>query len=122
MFVLGDVWVQPRPGRTFPVGQSLGAYFQIYNAGSDQTTLAPSLRVIYKIIDDSNGVLEVIDKTGDSIQFYSGQRVVLIQSLPTESLAPGSYKVEVEVHDEIGDQVAVVTESFDLSPAGQGKK
>ncbi len=122
MFVLGDVWVQPRPGRTFPVGQSLGAYFQIYNAGSDQTTLAPSLRVIYKIIDDSNGVLEVIDKTGDSIQFYSGQRVVLIQSLPTESLAPGSYKVEIEVYDEIEDQVAVITESFKLLPAGQGKQ
>ena len=115
MFVLGDIRIQPRPSKTFLVGESLNAYFQVYNASFDQATLKPSLKVIYKVIDVSSNTIEVIDETGDSVQFYSGQRVVLTQSLPTELLPSGNYEVQVEVYDEIRDQVVEIAESFNLS-------
>ncbi len=115
MFVLGDIRIQPRPSKTFLVGKSLNAYFQVYNASFDQATFKPSLKVIYKVIDGASNTIEVIDETGDSVQFYSGQRVVLTQSLPTESLSSGNYEVQVEVYDEIRGQAVEIVESFNLS-------
>ena len=71
--------------------------------------------MIYKVIDGASNTIEVIDETGDSVQFYSGQRVVLTQSLPTELLPSGNYEVQVEVYDEIRGQAVEIVESFNLN-------
>lgn len=119
MFVLGDVWVRPSLSKVFPANGNLGVYLQVYNTGIDQTTLAPSLRVNYRVMKDDRPVLDVVDESGESIQFFSGQRVVLIKGLPVAGLEPGKYRVEIEIQDRIADQSITAQEEFQLTAPTQ---
>lgn len=119
MFVLGDVWVRPSLSKVFPQNRPLGVYVQVYNTGIDQTTLAPSLRVNYRILQDDRLLVDILDESGEAIQFFSGQRVVLIKQLPVQTLMPGKYRVEVEVKDRINDQLVTVRDEFQLAAPTQ---
>ncbi len=114
MFVLGDVWIRPSLNRTFPAAGRLGVYLQLYNAGVDQTTFAPELEVRYSVKRGTETVFEEVDDTGEFIQYFSGQRVVLINAVPLEDLAPGDYRMEVAVRDRIRDTEVVVDDAFQI--------
>jgi hypothetical protein len=119
MFVLGDVKVRPNLAKTFTSDQPFTIYLQLYNAGLDQTTFAPALGVSYKIVRDGQIVLDLKEESGESVQFFSGQRVVLIKSLPIKDLAPGQYSLVVEVKDLINNQVVTTNDSFQVSAPPQ---
>lgn len=106
MFVIGNVWVRPRVEREFPLDQPLRAYIHVYNAALDQSTLAPSLEIHYRVLRQGEVVAEEVDAQGESIQFYSERRIVLIGEIPTRELAPGNYTAEVEVRDRIRGETA----------------
>ncbi len=114
MFVLGDVKIHPDLSGTFRAGGRLGVYLQVYNAGIDQTTLAPSVGVSYRIVSGERKVAETIDESGESVQLASGQRLVLIKELPVTELPPGRYKVQVELRDRIRDEHLTLEEGFHL--------
>ncbi|MDA2927621.1 GWxTD domain-containing protein [Acidobacteria bacterium AH-259-G07] len=116
MFVLGDIRIHPSLSNKFSVDKWLGAYLQVYNASLDQTTLTPSLRINYRILRDGQVVLEHVDERNETVQFYSGQRVVLITRLPIQKLDPGKYHIQIEVQDRLKDQFVKVEDSFDLLP------
>jgi hypothetical protein len=115
MFVLGDVKIRPSLGKRFPANGALGVYLQIYNAGVDQTTLTPSLQVSYKILKKGRVVDTRTDESGEGIQFFSGQRVVLIKRLPLDRLGPGKYQVVVEIQDRISEQSVTARDEFELT-------
>jgi GWxTD domain-containing protein len=112
MFVLGDVWIHPSVGRSFSADDDLGLYLQVYDVGLDQTGLGPELEVRYRVDQGSSTLWELIDDKGESIQYASGDRVVLIQGVPPMELGPGNYSVAVTVRDRIRDREVVVNESF----------
>ncbi len=99
MFVIGDVKVRPNIYRIFSQRMPLGIYFQVYNAALDQSTLAPSLRVTYRLLKDQKLLRMAVDENGESTQFFSPRRVVLMKHLSLEDLEPGKYKIEMEVTD-----------------------
>ena len=113
MFVLGDVWVRPNMDKRFQSVDPVGFYLQIYNVGFDQTTLEPSLEVSYQLVKDSKIVREELDNKGDSIQFFSGRRIVLVQELNMGELPPGRYQISVSVRDLIKDQELIVKDNFE---------
>ena len=119
MFVIGDVKVLPNLLKSFSQDKPLGVYLQVYNSALDQTTFSPSLRVSYQLLSDGKTVVEVVDETGESVQYYSGQRVVLIKALPTERLEPGSYRLKVEVRDLINDQTVSVEDELTIAAGNQ---
>jgi GWxTD domain-containing protein len=112
MFVLGDVWIRPSLSRTFPAAGRLGVYLQLYNAGIDQTTFEPELEVRYAVKRGAETVFEQTDDTGAFVQYFSGQRIVLINAVPLEDLTPGEYRMEVVVRDRIREAEVVVDDSF----------
>ncbi len=113
MFVLGDVWIRPSVDQAFSASDALNVYLQLYNMGIDQTSLAPSLAATYRILDGSGKTLvQVEDETGSSVQFVSGQRVVLIHQFQLADFEPGSYVVEVDVKDRIKDETVQVSDRF----------
>ena len=59
-------------------------------------------------------VREVIDEGGDSTQFFNGQRIVLMQQLPTADLAAGHYELRIEVEDRITRERLEVREELTL--------
>ncbi len=115
MFVLGDVHVRPSLLKTFSPEKSLGVYLQVYNAAFDQASLKPSLKTRYKVSRDEETVIDLTDEAGESIQFSSGHRVVLIANLPINNLEPGKYSLEVEVYDRIKDQKITTRDKFQVT-------
>lgn len=114
MFVLGDVKVRPSLGGTFSRGDTMGVYLQAYNIRLDQSSISPSLRIVYTILKDGEVAQEVVDESGESIQFFSGQRVVLIRQFDTASLPAGNYRMQVKVEDLLSRQSASVQADFKI--------
>jgi GWxTD domain-containing protein len=115
MFVLGDVKVLPRIDRRFTPDMPLGVYFQVYNAALDQTSLAPSLYVYYKLVKEGRVLKMAADENGESTQFASGQRIVLVRNLSLAGLEPGNYQIQVEVVDRLSDRRVHAGSTFTLA-------
>jgi hypothetical protein len=57
---------------------------------------------------------QAVDEQGESTQYFSNQRIVLIKALSFTNLEPGDYRLEVEVKDRLGDQKVTVVDGFKL--------
>ncbi len=114
MFVLGDVKVLPKMDRRFTREMPLGLYLQLYNAALDPTSLAPSLTVNYRLFNNGKLLAVASEEKNESIQFFSGWRVVLVKQLSLAGLEPGDYQVQVEVVDRLSDQRAQVNGDFSV--------
>ncbi len=99
MFTIGDKKVIPNVSGIYKRGQEVGIYMQIYNAGIDETTLRPSVDVIYSLTKDGKEILnQPEDWQGMS---DSGQRLTLARLLPTYGLGTGDYELVVKVRDKV---------------------
>jgi GWxTD domain-containing protein len=103
-YVLGDLKVVPMVISEYTPDQNLIPYVQIYNVAIDQTTLKPSIEVVYTLKKGSEVVAEVKDLTGASIQLFSGERVVLLAQIPLKNITPGKYTLEITVQDVIANR------------------
>ena len=121
-FVLGNVKVRPSVDKAFTRKNPIGLYLQAYNAGVDQATNAPSLRVSYQVLRDGKPIREVVDETGESLQYFSGERAVLIRALPTADLEPGRYQIRVEVQDKVLGQTVTASDEFQIVAREVAKK
>jgi len=81
-FMLGDLKVQPNVRSEYTLGQLLIPYVQVYNATIDQTSLKPELEVTFTVKSAGKVVESMQDLAGGSIQFFSGQRIVVIGKIP----------------------------------------
>jgi GWxTD domain-containing protein len=113
-FVIGDLKVQPNVKAEYRLGQYLIPYLQVYNATIDQTSLKPSLEITYSIKSGGKVVEELKDLAGSSIQFFSGQRVVVLGTIQLKTFAPGSYSLEVKVSDVIANRTVSVQADFKI--------
>lgn len=112
MFVLGDVKVIPNPGRSFQEKQPIGVYLQVYNAALDQTSLKPSLRLSCELTKNGKLVTRADDDSGQSLQYFSSDRAVVILRLP--GLDAGKYGIRLTVKDQIRDQVVTTEDDFQV--------
>jgi len=113
-FVLGNVKVRPSVDKAFVQKNPVGLYLQVYNAAVDQATTAPLLRVSYQVLRDGKTISQMVDETGESLQYFSGQRAVLIRALSTADLEPGRYQIRVEVQDKVLGQVVTASDEFQI--------
>lgn len=114
MFVLGDVRILPNLEHRFTRNMPLGVYLQVYNAGLDQTTLEPAIRVIYNLWKDGELLRSAIDEEGQTTQFFSIRRVVLVSNLSLADLEPGNYRIQVRVQDLLSKQETEADQKFTL--------
>jgi hypothetical protein len=112
MFILGDVKVRPSLTHCFSTKDRLGLYFQVYNAGIDQSHLEPLLTITYRILRGETVIGESVDSSGESVQFFSGGRAVLINSVDLEGLEPGDYEISIKVLDRTRDEHVELRERF----------
>ena len=74
--------------------------------------LSPSLEVTYSLLKNDELLKEATEAEGESIQFYSGRRVVLIKQLSLADLEPGRYKIQLQIEDRINKQSLSMSEDF----------
>jgi GWxTD domain-containing protein len=119
-FVIGDMKVQPNVRCIYrQSGDVLFPYLQVYNAAIDQTTLEPSMQISYKIKSDGNLVQTQEDPKGKSIQFTSGQRIVVVAQVPVRNLEPGKYRLEITILDRIANKTLVTGADFQIVAASK---
>ncbi len=116
-FVIGDLKVQPNVKAEYVPGQNLIPYMQVYNAGIDQTNLKPSLEITYTIKSGDKVVEELKDLKGDSVQFFSGLRVVVLGKIPLKGFPPGRYTLAVNVTDLISNKTITTNTDFKVMDA-----
>jgi len=113
-FVIGNTKLIPNLSGIYRQGQPLGVYLQIYNAGTDETTLRPSVDVEYLIVKDGKQFSST--KEDWSGLSDSSQRLTLSRLLPTENLRPGGYEVKIITRDRVSGQEVENKASFTIAP------
>ena len=119
MFVIGDLKVRPSLRRSFSQGRSVALYLHVYNATIDQSTLRPSLALRFRVTRDGKQVKYWFEEQGESIQFESGQRVVVLKNLHAETLSAATYRLEVEIEDQLSENTISVDQTFQIMPVTQ---
>ena len=118
-FVLGDMKVRPKLDGSFYSRESLGVYLQVYNLKVDDKTHKSDASVVYVVTQgkDPNPVL-TFDETSDKLNEH-GEEMTLERPVALSSLAPGKYKLEVRVTDNLGKQTITPTAEFTVKEAAK---
>jgi GWxTD domain-containing protein len=113
-FLIGDHKVIPNISGRFHRGSPVGLYLQVYNAGTDQTTLRPSVEVEYALLKDGK---EISRQSEDWRNVKTtGERLTLSHLFDSRGLIPGSYAIEVRVKDQVSGTSLVEKAGFDVIP------
>jgi hypothetical protein len=73
---------------------------------------------VYKLLREGEPVRMAIDSGGQSIQYASPDRIVLVRRLSVEALEPGPYQVLIEIEDLISGRRLEIREPFDVRAEG----
>jgi len=118
-FVLGDVKVRPKMDRSFTPQEHMGIYMQVYNLKVDEKTHKPDAAIEYRVVKngekDAAPVFqygETTDKLGDH-----GEQITLEKTLTLTGFAPGKYKLEIQITDNLAKQTISPTAEFTVKSA-----
>lgn len=114
-FVLGDVKVRPKLNATFTANDAMGVFLQIYNLKVDDKTHRADASVEYRVMKDKQQVLK-FDIPKDRLPDH-GEELTLENMITLGSLAPGKYKLEVAVTDNISKQTITRSSDFTVKSA-----
>ncbi|HUA00275.1 MAG TPA: GWxTD domain-containing protein [Candidatus Aquilonibacter sp.] len=123
-FVLGDLKVEPRLDQTFAADGKMGVYVQIYNLKVDDKTHKADASVEYRITKAEKGQTEPVlkfDLPADKIPEH-GEEMTLANLITLGSLAPGRYKLEVAVTDNVAKQTITPSTEFTVKPTPASEK
>jgi GWxTD domain-containing protein len=123
-FVLGDLKVRPRLDQTFTPEDSMGVFLQIYNLKVDDKTHKADASVEFRVTKAEKGETTPIlkfDLPADKIPEH-GEEMTLANTITLGSLAPGRYKLEVAVTDNVTKQTITPTTEFTVKPIPAGAK
>jgi GWxTD domain-containing protein len=122
-FVLGDVKVRPRLDQAFLSSDNMGVFLQVYNLKVDEKTHKPDASVEYRVKKFSDAgasgagsdpVLK-FNLSSDKLPEH-GEELTLENMITLGSLAPGKYKLEVAVTDNLTKQTITPTADFTVKP------
>jgi GWxTD domain-containing protein len=113
-FVLGDLRVVPRPDDVFHNGQEFAFYYLIYGPATDPIDGRPDLDVEYRFFvaqDDGQGGLKFV-ALGRPIRLTRQRSQVQGYALPLKDWRPATYRLRVEVKDNLSEEHSVEEVSF----------
>ena len=115
-FVLGDVKVRPKLDPSFIPSDSMGVFLQIYNLKTDDKTHKADASVQYRVMKDKETAPALqFDIPADKLPSH-GEELTLENRITLGSLAPGKYKLEVAVTDNLTKQTITPTADFTVKP------
>jgi len=96
-FVLGPLKVLPNLKAAFLRRHRLGLYLEVYDLEVDQVTQKPSVEITYAL-EGSDGKMIRFGNESES-RFAEGRSLAVAKAIPLENLAPGKYRVVVQISD-----------------------
>jgi GWxTD domain-containing protein len=122
MFVIGGTKVRPRVAPSdikpavpvFKRNERVNFWMQVYNLSVDDKTHKPSATVQYDVIDQATNklVIHTVDSTDKMGNV--GDQITLAKSLSAANLAPGTYRIQIKVNDNLSKQTVDPTASFTI--------
>ena len=76
--------------------------------------MRPDLEVTYHLEGADDVALNLDDRSGKAVDYFSAQRVVLLKILRLSELPPGKYSLVVDVLDRITGSKATARERFSI--------
>jgi GWxTD domain-containing protein len=114
-FVIGDVKVRPKMDQTFAQNEPMGVFLQIYNLKMDDKTHKADASVEYRVMRGDQEVLKY-DLPQSELP-GRGEEMTLENVVPLNSFAPGRYKLEVAITDNIAKQTITPSAEFSVKPS-----
>jgi GWxTD domain-containing protein len=115
-FVLGDVKVRPKLNDTFTPDESMGVFLQIYNLKVDDKTHRADTSVELRVVKDKDTTPTLKFDLPASQLPEHGEELTLEKRMTLGSLAPGKYKLEIAVTDNLAKQTITPTAEFTVKP------
>jgi GWxTD domain-containing protein len=116
-FVLGEVKVRPELSHEFFSDQKMGMYLQIYNIKVGETTHKSNVTVRFRI---TRGDQEVFNTMETSEEFkQTGDELTIHNLLPLATFAPGKYKLQIIINDQLANQSLTREAEFTVKPPAQ---
>jgi GWxTD domain-containing protein len=119
-FVIGTMKVRPRvpPADGKPISfkrtQKLNFWMQVYNLSVDEKTHKPSATIEYDVVNTATNKA-VVHTTESTEQMGNvGEQVTLQKTLSAANLAPGLYRIEIKINDNISKQTLDPTATFSV--------
>lgn len=110
-FVLGDLKVRPKIDSTFEQGGTMGIFLQVYNLTVDPKSHSADADITYQVLDDFNR--PVLKLSENSRQYNQhGEEIWLEKALDLKSLAPGHYKLQVQITDNLAKRTLAPEAGF----------
>ena len=111
-FVLGDLKVRPKMDAIFDQGTQMGIFLQVYNLKVDPKTHQGNATIEYQVlrVDDPNPVVKFTENSQQYNQH--GEEIWIEKALDLKSIAPGRYKIQIQITDNDDKQVITPTASF----------
>jgi GWxTD domain-containing protein len=114
-FVLGDVKVRPQLKQEFTPEQKMGIYLQIYNIKVDGTTHKSNVSIKFRVTQGNQEIWQHTQTSLDMKQF--GDEMTIQSLLPLNSFAPGKYKIEITINDQIANETITRAAEFTVKPS-----
>jgi len=115
-FVLGDVKVRPRMDQAFTPDDRMGIYLQVYNLKVDDKTHKADASIEYRVLKDQGAEpMLKFSLPSDKVPEH-GEEMTLANTITLGSLAPGKYKLQVAVTDNLAKQTITPTMDFTVKP------
>lgn len=118
-FVFGAYKVRPRLDQEFSGSDKLGIYLQLYNLQIDPDSHKTKVSVVYRMTKEQREVWRGIE-TADHLH-QGGEQLTIERFLPTNTLGPGRYNIEVTAIDLLSNETVTRTTEFTVRPASAGK-
>lgn len=120
-FVLGDLKVRPKLNATFEQGNQMGIFLQVYNLQVDAKTHEANATIHYEVMrpDDPNPVVQFTENSQKYNQH--GEEIWIEKALDLHAIAPGQYKLMIQITDNGNKQVISPSANFtvEAAPAAQ---
>jgi GWxTD domain-containing protein len=114
-FVLGDMKVRPKLNPVFTPTEHMGLFLQVYNLKVDDKTHQANASIEYRVMKDKTPVLK-FEQSSEKLGQH-GQELTLENGMTLDSLAPGNYRIEVAVTDNISKQTITPSANFSIKAA-----
>ncbi len=116
-FVLGDVKVRPKIDGTFTPSDSMGIFLQVYNLKVDDQTHRADVSVELRVTKDKDAEPSLKFSIPPNRLPAHGEEMTIEEKVALASLAPGGYKLEVVVTDNLAKQTITPFAEFTVRTA-----
>ncbi len=121
-FVLGDIKVRPKIDEVFTPEDHMGVFLQVYNLKVDDKTHKADASIEYRVLKDKDTEPTLkFNLPSDKVPEH-GEEMTLANTITLGSLAPGKYKLQVAVTDNLAKQTITPTMDFTVKPLPESAK